>query len=118
MDNVSDFVPVSQEYKQMGGQDYRQMGGQNRNKQNRRQGSNFGGGEGAKEHMKNLLKGQKCRGKDFCLDYNLKSDRGGPKCTDRGCRMAHNCAFVPRGESKACGGSHSKVDHFIVKKEK
>ena len=65
--------------------------------------------------MKTLLKGQKYRGRDYCLDFNLKGAGGSPVCTDRRCRLAHNCAFMPKGESKACGGDHSKVDHWKEK---
>ena len=68
--------------------------------------------------MTRILKGQKIQGKDFCLDYNLEGEDGKPLCSSRGCKNAHNCAYVNKGDYKACGARHSKVEHFKIKKEK
>ena len=65
-----------------------------------------------KEFTRKLLNDQKFEGKEFCLEYNLKGENGGLACRDKRCRKAHNCAYVPRGESMACGGNHSKVHHW------
>lgn len=65
-----------------------------------------------KERMKMFIKGHKVNGRDYCLDYNIKGEGGKSGCQDRGCKLAHNCAYVPRGESKPCGGRHAKPNHF------
>merc|ERR1711874_122570 len=68
--------------------------------------------EGVKERMKRFVNGNKVNGKEYCLDYNIKGEDGKPGCQSRGCKLAHNCTYVPRGESKPCGGRHSKLNHF------
>ena len=120
LENVSDFVSVPQQAQQGSRGNGNSAGTSDQVSRPSRQqgGARVGAGNGALDHMKSLLKGQKYRGVDFCLEFNLKGERGNPRCTDRRCKLAHNCAFVPRGESRACGGSHSKIDHFEVKKEK
>ena len=65
-----------------------------------------------KEQTRRILKDQKVNGKEFCLDYNVKGENGGAGCSDRSCRKAHICAYVARGESKACGGKHPRFSHF------
>ena len=65
-----------------------------------------------KEFTRRILKDQKFEGKDFCIEYNTKGENGGHSCKERGCKKAHNCAYVPRGETKACGGKHTKMDHW------
>ena len=67
--------------------------------------------ESARDLTRRLLKDQKLDGKEFCLDFNIKDESGGPACKSRSCRKAHNCAYIPRGETKACGGKHSKINH-------
>ena len=65
-----------------------------------------------KDQILRILKNQKIQGKELCIEYNVKAEDGAPMCKSRNCRKAHNCAFVQKGESKACGQKHSKVDHF------
>ena len=83
-----------------------------------RQGSGPSSSESRRNQMTRILKGQKIQGKDFCLDYNLEGEDGKPLCSSRGCKNAHNCAYVNKGDYKACGARHSKVEHFKIKKEK
>ena len=52
------------------------------------------------------------KGKEYCIGYNVKDDRGDPKCRDRRCAKAHYCGFVDRGTNKPCGKSHPKFEHF------
>ena len=109
MENVSDFVTVVNRDVKFGNGSGSGVAGYKTGNKKAAGGvgnNRMGAGEGAMEHMRKLLKGQLYRDVEFCLEYNLKGDRGGPKCTDRRCKLAHNCAFVPRGESKACGGTH------------
>ena len=70
--------------------------------------------ESARDLTRRLLKDQKLDGKEFCLDFNIKDESGGPACKSRSCRKAHNCAYIPRGETKACGGKHSKINHAEI----
>ena len=65
-----------------------------------------------REFMAKRLKDQRINGKEFCINYNLKGENGDHQCTSRSCTKAHYCAFIPRGETKPCGGRHSKVFHF------
>ena len=86
----------------------------------------FSGGAGAgsesqKDQVKRILKGQRVQGKEFCIEYNVANESGAPMCKSRRCPNAHNCAYVVKGEFKACGGRHSKLDHWQkmdIKKEK
>ena len=78
-----------------------------------------GGGGGIKrkagnqqEFIKKMLKNQTIHGKEFCIEFNVKNDKGDPLCSSKSCRKAHNCAFIPKGETKACGGRHSKIEHY------
>ena len=64
------------------------------------------------EFIKRILKEQKIHGKEFCINYNIKGEDGGTLCSSRNCKKAHNCAFVPKGETKACGRRHSKIEHY------
>ena len=64
------------------------------------------------EATKKFLEGHKFKGKDFCINYNLRDERNEPKCKDRRCMNAHNCGFIPRGETKPCGKPHPKFEHF------
>ena len=69
------------------------------------------------DFMRRILKDQKIHGKEICIDYNIKGEDGGPLCSNSSrCKKAHNCAFVPKGEDKACGGRHSKIDHYYARK--
>ena len=124
LENVADYIrpPATREYN--GGGAWR--GSNSGRRTGGREPRQFTGGAEAtvdqqKEQVKRILRGQKIYGKDFCLDYNVASEDGNPRCKSRSCRHAHNCAYVVKGESKACGKRHSKVEHFKVldvKKEK
>ena len=62
--------------------------------------------------IQRMLKNQKINGKEFCIDFNIRGDSDDTMCSSKSCKKAHNCAFIPKGESKACGGRHSKVFHY------
>ena len=68
-----------------------------------------------KERMKRMVKDHKINGREICLDYN-KTEFGEVGCKDRLCKKAHACAWVDRGQTKPCGGKHSKGEHFSSKK--
>ena len=78
--------------------------------------SKTGGGAKARfdpnEITARRLKDQRIHGKDYCVDYNLKGEDGDPQCRSKSCKKAHNCGFIARGETRPCGGKHSKVFHF------
>ena len=78
---------------------------------------NFGnkGGrvEGKIEDMtRQMLTGLKFRGKEFCVNFNLKDEKNESRCKDRRCSRAHNCGFIPRGQNTPCGKPHPKFDHW------
>ena len=79
-----------------------------------------GGAKFAKTDQREIttrrLKDLSIHGKDYCIDYNLKGEDGDTQCKSKSCRKAHNCGFIPRGESKPCGGRHSKIFHFQYSK--
>ena len=102
IENVSDYIPANKDNKVFDNKNQKQFS-QNQKQFNKR--------PDPLEQMKRILGDQKLRGKEFCLDYNLKGEKGESKCKDRNCRKAHNCVFVPRGEKVACGRSHPKFDH-------
>ena len=78
--------------------------------------SKTGGGAKGKFDQRELttkrLMGQRIYGKDFCVDFNLKGEDGETQCSSKRCQKAHNCGFIPRGETKPCGGRHSKIFHY------
>ena len=61
--------------------------------------------------MKKFLGGHKFQGREFYIQYNLRDEGGEPKCKDRRCARAHNCAFIPRDTNKPCGKPHPKFMH-------
>ena len=61
--------------------------------------------------MRKFLEGHKFKGREFCINYNLRDMKGEPKCKDRKCSRAHNCAFIPRGHNRPCGKPHPKFEH-------
>ena len=63
------------------------------------------------EIMKKFLDGQRFRGKEYCIFYNMKDEKGQSKCKNNRCHKAHMCAFIPRGSDKACAKPHPKFDH-------
>lgn len=73
----------------------------------KRQGYSF-----QKDFIKRMLKNQTIHGKEYCIDYNLRGDKDDTMCSSKSCKKAHNCAFIPKGETKACGGRHSKTVHY------
>ena len=57
-----------------------------------------------------LVKKIKLEGKEICLEFN--KDGG---CKLRGCRRAHKCCYMERGETnKVCGAEHSKHKHMSL----
>ena len=118
IENVNDYFPTgSGNYggNSYGGSGARRSGGMDRRSAGvKREWQEGSSGTNPKETIRRMLKEQKLDGKEFCLEYNIKGESGGPACKSRSCKKAHNCAYVPRGETKACGGKHSKVSHFEV----
>ena len=110
MENVNDYFPGNGSNttwtSKGGGENWKRQSGPGKKEfQERTVGS-------IKEFTRRILKDQKFEGKDFCIEYNTKGENGGHSCKERGCKKAHNCAYVPRGETKACGGKHTKMDHW------
>lgn len=106
IENVSDYFPTCgvEEGKVEGGSEAK---------------TTTGGGGGAKkkagyqqEFIKKMLKNQTIHGKEYCVDFNVRGDKGDPMCNSRSCKKGHYCAFIPKGETKACGGRHSKIVHY------
>ena len=107
IENVSDYFPstgVVEEGKVEGGSEAKTAAG-GRGGTKKRTGNQ-------QEFIKKLLKGQTIHGKEYCIEFNVKDDKGDPMCGSRSCKKAHNCAFIPKGETKACGGRHSKIVHY------
>ena len=61
---------------------------------------------------KRMLEGHKFKGRDYCINFNVKDSNNQPKCKDKRCPRAHNCGYIPRGENKPYGKPHSKFEHF------
>ena len=105
LENVTDYFPSSTvEVKENESEE----GGPTKNK--------TGGGAKAKLDVNEItarrLKDQRINGKYYCIDYNLKGEDGQPQCSSKSCKKAHSCGFIPRGDTKPCGGRHSKIFHF------
>ena len=50
----------------------------------------------------------KVEGKELCLSFNKVEG-----CKEPGCKRAHKCAYMERGETdKVCGASHTKISHL------
>ena len=117
VENVSDYVQVFNRNRKEGGfpQASNSSGSSNFNtqSQNKNFRSGFKGRNDSKfeEMTRKYLAGHKFRGREFCINYNLKDDRGKTKCKDRKCTRAHNCGFIPRGESTSCGKNYPKFNH-------
>ena len=112
LENVNEYVAlsggVSQPQQHQGGGGSGQGGKQGRGAAGR-------AGQTVEEFsrgvMERALRGQRVGGKEVCIEYNLKNDKGDSQCKDRKCSKAHNCGFFTRGESKPCGGRHPKFEH-------
>ena len=63
------------------------------------------------ETTKKMLEGHKVKGKEYCIAYQMKDEKGDPKCRDRRCSRAHFCGFVDKFTRKPCGKSHPKFEH-------
>ena len=106
IENVSDYFPSNR-----GGMDGKVDGGSEAKT------TTGGGGQKKKvnqqDFIKRLLKNQTIHGKEYCIDFNVRGDgKDDTMCSSRSCKKAHNCAFIPKGETKACGGRHSKIVHY------
>ena len=111
IENVSDYFPSSSgvvEEKEVKVEE--KAGGFSGGKTNTRAG--YRRKMDQQDFIRRILKGQKIHGKEICIDYNIKGEDGGTLCNSSRCKKAHVCAFVPKGEDKACGGKHSKVEHY------
>ena len=108
VENVHQYIPKSGRERNEAG-----TGGTGGGFNNRFQSNKFN--RERKDKMEELtrkfLAGHKIQGKEFCVNYNLKDERGGPRCKNRNCSRAHNCGFIPRGEIRPCGKLHSKFEH-------
>ena len=77
-----------------------------------RAGSGNGKREGKVEDiLRKFLEGQKFKGKEYCIQYNIRDENGRPRCKNRWCKRAHNCAFIPRGQKPPCSKPHPKFEH-------
>ena len=126
LENIADYAPVDNNRREgassNGGFSGNTQSGHFNNKNSRFSFQNRNKNQGPKpvrndnqmeQILKNSLSGHKYRGKEFCLYYNLRDEKGQPKCKDfRRCNRAHNCGFIARGASTPCGKPHPKFDHW------